>query len=180
MLQQLLVLGRLDPQERGRLEVDPVDVVELAREVGETYLDAAIARDIELEFTSDESEAFVSANADLLAEALGNLLDNAIQYTRVGGKVRITVRKQRSQVVLAVHDSGPGIPSEERDRLFERFVRGARAPGDGSGLGLAIVKDIATMQGANVVLNDSPLGGVRVTLSLPALGESASSAPAAR
>ena len=75
---------------------------------------------------------------------------------------------EAAAVQLRVDDSGPGIPAAERERVFERFVRGSSAaPETGSGLGLAIVRSIALRHGATLTLADSPLGGLRVALAFP-------------
>ena len=71
--------------------------------------------------------------------------------------------------ILEVDDSGPGIPSTERERAFDRFYRRDGSPEGGSGLGLAIVKAIAGRHGATVTLGESPLGGLRVTVAFPAV-----------
>ena len=101
--------------------------------------------------------------SDLIAEALSNLIDNAIRYTPAGGSVVIEVLAD--PVLVRVSDSGPGIDEDERASVFERFVRGRSAAGEGSGLGLAIVLDIATLHHATVSLADSPWGGTSVALA---------------
>jgi signal transduction histidine kinase len=108
-----------------------------------------------------------------------NLLDNAIRYTPQGGKVNIRIAQQPDALILAVDDSGPGIPAEERERAFQRFYRGRREAGDGtgSGLGLAIVANIAARHGAGVALLDSALGGLRVELRFPAPRPEADASP---
>jgi two-component system sensor histidine kinase TctE len=129
---------------------------------------AAVGKDIDLSLEA-EQEIMVAGNALLLHELLANLLDNAIRYTPEGGQVNIRIAQQQDALLLAVEDSGPGIPAEERERAFQRFYRGRREAGDGvgSGLGLAIVANIAARHGAGVALLDSALGGLRVELRFP-------------
>lgn len=166
LLQQLLALGRLDPEQSHEMTAQPMDLSELAQGVGEAYLAAALQRDVMLELELPEARAEVRGRADLVSEALGNLVDNALRYTPAGGRVVIAV--QASPPALTVSDSGPGIAAAERESMFERFVRGRDAAGDGSGLGLAIVREIASLHGASVTLQDSPLGGLLVRLAFTA------------
>lgn len=164
LVQQVLALGRLDPELRTGLELVEVDLVPLAREVGESYLDAALEKGLDLEFTSELASLAARGQPDLLSEALGNLIDNAIRYTPRGGTVEISVRCDADSAWLEVSDSGPGVPAHERERLFQRFVRGSSADAGGSGLGLAIVKEIASLHGAQARIDQSLLGGARVTI----------------
>ncbi len=160
LIQQLLALGSLDPETRSDLTFRNEDLAALAQDVGAALAENALAKAIELELFA--VPVFASVIPELLAEALGNLLENAIHYTPPGGKVVVEVTQ--SPLVIRVSDSGPGISEEERAAVFERFVRGRLASGDGSGLGLAIVRDIALLHGASVVLETSPLGGLSATL----------------
>jgi signal transduction histidine kinase len=100
-----------------------------------------------------------------------NLVDNAVRYARPGSQVRVSVAQQDGSPTLCVEDSGPGIPPDERERVFDRFYRRAPA-GDagGSGLGLAIVQGVARQHGAEVALEESPLGGLRAVVRFPPPG----------
>jgi signal transduction histidine kinase len=112
------------------------------------------------------------ADPDRLAQALRNLLANAIDHTRApDGLVRLSIRALGAgRIELAVEDDGPGIPPDQRERVFERFHRTDaardRASG-GTGLGLAIVRAIALAHGGNVAAGSSPAGGARVSFELP-------------
>lgn len=162
VVQQLLALSRLGPEAGAKLRLGSVDLVALAREVGESYLDPALAKGITLEFSADAEQLSVIGSADLLAEALGNLLDNALRYTPAGGHTLIAVDAQRRS--LSVADSGPGLSADERETVFGRFIRGQASAGDGSGLGLSIVSEIASLHGAHVFAASSPLGGACIVL----------------
>jgi two-component system sensor histidine kinase TctE len=168
LVQQLLALGRLDPETRGDLSVVETDLVVLAQDVGGAVADLALGKRIELELAAPEQPVMVRVHPELMAEALGNLLDNAIRYTPAGGRVLVQIQSDPPGVSIC--DSGPGIPDDEREAVFQRFVRGRAAPGDGSGLGLAIVRDIAALHGATVALADSPLGGTCVRLRFSGAG----------
>ena len=93
---------------------------------------------------------------------LRNLLDNALRYTPEGGEVRLSIRRRETSLgdglIMEVMDTGPGIPLRERQRVRERFVRLAGQNTSGSGLGLSIVDELAERLGAELTLDDSPLG----------------------
>ena len=162
LVQQLLALGSLDPEVSGSLDFQRHDLVALAQDVGAAHAEQALAKSIDLELTAPAGPAFASVMPDLVAEALGNLIDNALRYTPVGGRVVVTVLP--GPPLVRVSDSGPGIPPDERRQVFERFVRGRSATGEGSGLGLTIVQDIASLHGARVEMTDSDWGGITVDL----------------
>ena len=164
LVQQLLALGRLDPEARGDLDFECADLVTLAQDVGAAHADQALAKTIDLELIAPVQPVLATLQPELMAEALGNVLDNAIRYTPPGGRVLVEVID--SPPLIRVSDSGPGIPKAEHKTVFERFVRGRAATGDGSGLGLSIVRDIAALHGASVNLSDSDWGGLSVTMVL--------------
>ncbi|MEO6031575.1 MAG: ATP-binding protein [Burkholderiaceae bacterium] len=97
-----------------------------------------------------------------------NLADNAVRYAPHGARVELRVFAQDGAAILQVDDAGPGVPADERERVFDRFYRHAAADEAGTGLGLAIVRSIAARHAAEVRLDDSPLGGLRVTVRFPA------------
>ncbi|MBN8751632.1 MULTISPECIES: sensor histidine kinase [Variovorax] len=162
MVQQLLALGRLDPEVRGNLSFVPTDLAALAHDVGSTFLEFAASRSITLELDAPAEPVMVRLQPELFSEALGNLLDNALRYTQEGGAVLIGF--DTSPPSIRVSDNGPGVPKELYEAVFERFVRGQHVAGEGSGLGLAIVRDIAALHGATVTLSQGALGGACVTI----------------
>ncbi len=162
LLQQLLALGRLDPETAFDGERATVDLVALAHDVGALYLDTALARNIALELVAPDHPVPAAVQADLVGEALGNLVDNALRYCPPGSRVEIQVLE--APPGLRVADSGTGLAADEREAVLERFVRGRGAVGDGSGLGLAIVREIAELHQAELLLEDSALGGLAVRL----------------
>lgn len=122
------------------------------------------ARGLRIEISAPTVHAFRGQRQDL-DEMLGNLLDNACKWTR--HHVRLTSSKDGDRVVIDVDDDGPGIQASMRDAVLQRGVR-ADETAQGSGLGLAIVRDLAELYGGSISLHDSPMGGARARLTLPA------------
>jgi len=112
------------------------------------------------------------ADADLqrLEQILGNLMDNSLRHTPDGGTVRLAADTEGSAIRIAVEDSGPGIPADSIERIFERFYRldsgRARAEG-GSGLGLAIARKLAEAHGGTLTAENRAEGGARFVLKVP-------------
>jgi signal transduction histidine kinase len=121
-------------------------------------------RDLSIEIDAPASHAFRGQREDL-DEMLGNLLDNACKWA--SARVRLTCLKEGEQIVIAVDDDGPGIEPSMREAVMRRGVRADEAT-QGSGLGLAIVRDLAEIHGGSISLEESPIGGARARLTLPA------------
>jgi signal transduction histidine kinase len=121
-------------------------------------------RDLRIEIDAPASHVFRGRRDDL-DEMLGNLLDNACKWARA--RVRLTSSKEGEQIVIAVDDDGPGIEPSMREAVTRRGVRADEAA-QGSGLGLAIVRDLAEIHGGSISLEESPMGGARARLALPA------------
>jgi signal transduction histidine kinase len=145
-----------------REEVELGDVVDAA-------LYAARRRHPRVTYELEDSagEATVRGWGEGLRLLVDNLLDNAALHGRPGGRVRVTLALEGSDVVLAVEDDGPGLPDQERARVLEPFARGPRASAPGTGLGLAIVAQQAALHGGRVELGPSALGGLAVRVPLP-------------
>lgn len=166
LVQQLLTLARAEPGSHRSVMRQPVEISVLARETTEEWVPRALAREIDLGFDDRSVASTVSADPFLIRELLGNLVDNAIQYTPAGGRVTVRVRSDKGCTVLEVEDDGPGIPPEEREKVFERFYRMPGGSPEGCGLGLAIVREIAQGHGATVVARaGSGERGTRMTVS---------------
>jgi two-component system, OmpR family, sensor histidine kinase QseC len=138
LIHQLLVLARMemDPSPAGTL----VDLAQLAREEIAHFVPAASARNIEISFETPD-ELLVTLEVQPLRSVLQNLTDNAVRYSREGGRIVIKLSSRGGAVVLAVMDDGPGIAESDHLRIFDRFYRGEKPPETpGTGLGLTIVK----------------------------------------
>ncbi|WP_229458924.1 ATP-binding protein [Massilia glaciei] len=167
LVEQLLVLARQEASAAGGAQEQPVELAELARRAVADMAGAALSRGIDLGVPHADPGR-VKGQGDALQILLRNLVDNALKYTPAGGTVDLAVRAGDDGVTLSVEDSGPGIPAEERERVFDRFYRLAGSEANGSGLGLAIIKAIAERHGAQLALGRSErLGGLRVTLRFP-------------
>jgi two-component system osmolarity sensor histidine kinase EnvZ len=143
-----------DPEE--------IDIGALLREIGEET--ARAGRRLTLEI---ESDLELSARRDALKRAVNNLVANALKY---GANVNLTGRRTATDIEIIVDDDGPGIEPEKYADAFKPFTRlgEPRAPNDsGVGLGLSVVRDVARSHGGDVVLDRSPLGGLRATIRLP-------------
>jgi signal transduction histidine kinase len=121
-------------------------------------------RGLRIEIDAPASHAFRGEREDL-DEMLGNLLDNACKWARL--QIKLTSSREGDRVVIAVDDDGPGIEASMRDAVLQRGIRADEAV-QGSGLGLAIVRDVAEIYGGSISLEESPLGGARARLTLPA------------
>ena len=141
----LLLLARTERQEaRGR---QPVDLREIALATGQS--------------------AIVLGDGELLRRLVDNLVGNARRHAST---VQVTTSVERGRAVLDVDDDGPGIAVADRERVFDRWVRldtSRNRPGGGAGLGLALVREIARSHGGEVAVDDSPLGGARLRVTLP-------------
>jgi two-component system OmpR family sensor kinase len=164
LVEQLLVLAR---QEANAAPRQAVDMAGIARRAVADLVGVAQARDIDLGLQRADA-AEVQGQADALTILLRNLVDNAIKYTPSGGTVDVSVLMEGRAVTVLVEDSGPGIPAEERERVFDRFYRVPGSDAAGSGLGLAIIKSIAERHGAKLTLGESArLGGLEAKVTFP-------------
>ena len=169
---QMLALARADSAEVAARPGETLALDALAERVTRQHWAAAREAGIDLGFEPPAAAVEVVAQADLLTEALSNLLHNAVRYTPRGGHVTVQVARDGAQARLSVTDDGPGLPDEERRRAGERFFRGSQATQPGSGLGLAIVRSIAERHGGRLEVAAGAQGrGLVVSVRLPAVGD---------
>ena len=147
--EQLLSLART---QAGPQAQAVVDVSVLARELLAEFLPMAEARDIDVGL-DEGARLSLRAPPEPLRLILGNALDNALKYTPAGGEVTIRLRSEEGDAVIEVVDNGPGIPAEERQRVFDAFYRLPGTTGMGSGLGLSITREAASRLGGTIRLD---------------------------
>jgi two-component system sensor histidine kinase TctE len=165
LVNQLLSLARAENQSQESAPFIEVDLSEFARAVVQDWVEASFGQRIDFGFEQDEQPVPVLCNPLMLRELLGNLIDNALHYTPVEGRVTVRVRGEwaenstavaRGFAILEVEDTGPGIPPAERGHVFQRFYRILDSGRGGSGLGLAIVREIAQQHDAQVTISYNP------------------------
>lgn len=162
---QLLALARLDPEAAGA-PARPLDLAQLVRNVGDELRPLAERSQLALEIETP-ARACLAGHEAALHMALTNLVDNALRYTPAGA-VRVALDQEADSWTLRVSDTGPGIPADERERVFDRFYRGRDSTAPGSGLGLAIVREVARLHGGSVHIAEAAPGrGTTVVLYLP-------------
>ena len=175
VIEQLLILARQVP-EAGRTTVEKivcVDMTELVADVMAGFQPLAEAKNIDLGVDQMAEGLVVMGQQEALRALLGNLVDNAIRYTPEGGRVDVSAwagtneQDEPARIWLEVADNGPGVPEEERERIFDRFYRRPGQSEAGSGLGLAIVKAVAEYHAARLVLSTASLGGLSIRVGLP-------------
>ncbi|GBD24247.1 Sensor histidine kinase ResE [bacterium HR29] len=166
LVDDLLTLARADedrlPLKRETFELRPF-LEELLRDR------EAIAAARGVDIAAEAEPGSITADRTRLRQLVAILLDNALKYTPRGGRVRVRAQREGGRWVVDVDDSGPGIPPELRERVFERFYRGPEARAlPGTGLGLAIAKSIAEAHRGRIEVRESPEGGARFEVTLPA------------
>ena len=163
LIEQMLTMARLDPEAAGESFAE-VDLGSLATAVAAELEPLAEAKRIALTLQRLDPVR-LRGQPQALHTLIRNLLDNAIRYTPGGGQVLLSIENRDNEVLLQVEDSGPGIPPEERARVFDRFYRLPGSHAEGSGLGLAIVQQVAHAPGARVELGEASGGrGLRVAV----------------
>jgi two-component system OmpR family sensor kinase len=163
LLDQLLALARAQ-NETG--DAQPVGLVCVLRKVLEDLMPLAEAKGLDVGLVRQQDVVVRASEIDLTM-LMRNLVDNAIRYTPEGGRIDLSVDVGPSGAAFQVQDTGPGIPPEDRERVFDPFHR---LPGNeefGSGLGLSIVKTIADRLGAGISLGQSAGAGLQVIVTIP-------------
>lgn len=152
----------------GALRVDqaPEKVGPLVDETSTSLAVLAEARGISLVTDHDDAHAFAYCDAKRVAQVLGNLIGNAIKFSRSGGAITIATRPSRRFVRFSVVDQGPGIAEADLARIFDRFWSGA-SPGRGAGLGLSIAKSIVAAHGGRIGVTSTPGAGSTFWFTLP-------------
>ena len=168
LISQLLLLARADNGTQ-QLSMAPTDLSLLAEEAAEQCRGSALQRQIRLELEI-QPDVIVEGDPESLSRALRNLLENAIQYGRTGGFVKLNLGMEENSAVCSVQDDGIGISAEDLPRIWQRFYRAdpSRNPsGSNTGLGLALVKWIVEAHHGSIHAESAPGQGSRFTFRLP-------------
>ena len=174
LVDDLLSLARLEAKEAS-LDLSWVKLPEFLNRVTRDWAKRFLQKKLQVELRSPPELPSIRADEMRLEEIVHNLLDNAVKYSREGGRVAIGVGTRDSELVLSVADEGVGIPAEDLPRIFERFYRADRARSrelGGTGLGLSIVKHIAQLHGGRVEAESVIDQGTTISVILPAGGPS--------
>jgi two-component system, OmpR family, sensor kinase len=165
LVDDLLLLAQADRHEF--LAAQRVALSTLVETMAEQLRAAAGHPRVEIDV---QAEIWVDADPDRIRQLIWNLVENALRYSPQDGRVRVTLRADDVEAVLAVQDSGPGVPAGQEERIFDRFYRAdpsrTRSTG-GAGLGLAIVKHIAESHGGRAEVKNGPGKGATFTVTLP-------------
>ena len=158
IVQQLLTMSKLVPDQVFSHDSDSVDLIKITREILAMLAPSAIEKQIELELESEQPVPSFPGTPTAISILTRNIVDNAIRYSKPGGHIIVRVYQQQTKIVLEVQDNGPGIPEKLRSRVFERFFRELGNKSTGSGLGLAIVQQIVWLHHASISLDSPKLG----------------------
>jgi signal transduction histidine kinase len=170
LVNDLLVLTRSDAGMLN-LDIQPIDLLELAQTRCERLASLAAKRNIILDLVDEQNHCIVLGDADRLAQIFDNLLDNAIRHTRTGSRITVTIKPFGQLIQSEVRDQGDGIPLEHLPYIFERFYRVSKSrdrQSGGYGLGLAIVRALVQAQGGRITADSTEGRGTVFTFWLPA------------
>ncbi|HEY9837199.1 MAG TPA: ATP-binding protein, partial [Vampirovibrionales bacterium] len=176
LLKQVNDLLDISKLEAGKMElaIVPIDLASLIRQVAANFDALALEREIDLTLKTPESLG-TRLDHQKIERVVLNLLSNAFKFTPPGGKIDCALfvgegSGENNSVTIAIQDSGPGIPVERRESIFERFSQiegGSTRRFGGTGLGLAIVKEFVELHQGTITVSDAPLGGAMFTVQLP-------------
>ncbi len=176
LVEDLLWLARFDATQ-AQPNAEHVDLGVLAAQAADRFASVAETRHLQLSVQTERGALVVHAPPEWLDRLLGVLLDNACKYAPEQGSVAVSVGAEGGRIRLSVDDSGPGIPVEERSRIFDRFHRASDGPG-GAGLGLAIADAVVRATGGRWEIGESAAGGASMSVTWPrALSGPRESAP---
>jgi two-component system OmpR family sensor kinase len=169
LARQLLTLARHGADAADQTAT-AVDLEAIVRNVVEIHRPMAQAKSIRTEVVT-QSPCVIVGCEEALNTMVSSVIENAIKYADIDGIVRVRLQAAAEGILLEIEDSGPGIPPNERERVFDRFYRRTGNTASGSGLGLAIAREIATRHGAAITLQSSnSLGGLSARIRFDLTG----------
>lgn len=168
---QRLVMDLLDISkiESGKVKLNKTEfnISDLIDEVSQTYEREIAKKQMTFAVDIDPDMGLITADRDRMSQVVINLLNNAIKYTPEGGSIRITLKGSPNEVRFEIADSGPGIPDEYRQKIFDKFERITTEKQEGTGLGLPIAKDIVAIHGGKLWVESSKGKGSTFIFTLP-------------
>ena len=170
LVESLLDFGRMEAGARP-YRLEPLDAAELVESVVRDFRQEVAGVDFVVDYGRPAGEAIVNADREALAQALWNLLDNAVKYSGDSRTVGVEVEEQGDAVAIRVRDAGYGIAPSEQKTIFRKFARGAAALEHnvkGTGIGLAMVKHIVDAHGGKATVASEPGRGSTFSIVLPA------------
>ncbi|RZU37047.1 two-component system sensor histidine kinase QseC [Fluviicoccus keumensis] len=167
VVQQLLMMARLDASDALVMEVAAVDLRHIVLQLVQEFRPVLEGKRLELVMEAGEYLPSVPGQADLLAVLVRNLLENAVNYTPENGSIRIAMSLKREGLMIQVEDSGPGVPEDKLSQISQRFVRAAPRDIQGTGLGLEIVGRIVRLHRGEIRFANRLAGGFSVSVLLP-------------
>ena len=169
LIDDILILSFIEGN-KSHYSNEPVNLADIINEcinlVSETIKD----KNVTIEFSPMDNAIYLKSNPDLMKQLILNLIDNAIKYSKEEGFVRLTLLEDSKKILFSVEDDGIGIPSEDIDRIFERFYRVDKARSKkvgGTGLGLAIVKHIVLNLNGNIKVHSELNKGSKFIIEFP-------------
>lgn len=166
LVHQLLEMARSEPEQASE-EIKTVALKPLVQKLIDELMPLADKKSITLQMKDFENVS-IEGRSHALSIMAGNLINNAVQYTPERGRIEISAKSDKGRIIVKVSDDGPGIPENERDRVFDRFYRildPAHSGITGSGLGLSIVESIADAHRATIAISEG-LGGKGVSFEI--------------
>lgn len=168
LVDNLLTISRADTGSL-QLERAQIQVFQLAREAASLFEVLIEEKALSLDLSGDES-AIVSGDRLFLRQALVNVLHNAVKYSPIGGTIAVRVQRSADEVIVEIQDNGPGIPSDDRSKIFDRFYRVDKArwrESGGAGLGLSITKWVVEAHGGSILMDEAIMVGSLFRIRLP-------------
>lgn len=171
LVNQFLTLSSAEAYVAAKIPTSTQTCCDIVQKVLEDLAVQAHHKQIDLGFERSGSDVVISTDPAALREIAVNLIDNAIRYTPAHGVVTVRIQSTEKKITLTVEDNGPGVPLENREKIFQRFYRIGGTDATGSGLGLAIVKELASQCGGAIRVEAPAQGGSGLSVVIEFLGE---------
>lgn len=150
-----------------QLKIAPCQISDLIRDVIESYIQAANVRQINLKSLKTNFDGLINCDRDRIAQILSNIIGNALKFTPKGGSVSVSVEEAKNEIKFSVKDTGPGIPTDQQTRIFERFAQIGNKSRSGLGLGLYISKTLVESHRGRIWVESSDGAGSEFCFTLP-------------